>query len=76
MERNGTPRCMAGHIDLTTMTRERFIGAGIALGIATGALVSIFAGSFAFWIGMGICLGVAIGAALSRRSGHEGGESQ
>jgi uncharacterized membrane protein YfcA len=57
------------------MKPNRFIGAGIAFGIAVGALVSIFLGDFAFWIAAGICLGVAGGVVLSKRSGRDNANS-
>jgi hypothetical protein len=57
------------------MKQNRLIGAGIAFGIAGGALVSIFAGDFAFWIAVGICLGVAGGVVLSKRSGRNDANS-
>jgi hypothetical protein len=54
------------------MKRNRFVGAGIAFGIAAGSLISIFLGGFVLWIATGICLGAAGGAALFRSSGHDG----
>jgi hypothetical protein len=57
---------------LHAMKRNRFVGAGIAFGIAAGSLISIFRGDFVLWIATGICLGAAGGAALFRSSGHDG----
>jgi hypothetical protein len=60
------------------MKGNRFIGAGVAFGIAAGSLISIFFRDFIFlrdfalWIATGICLGAAGGATPSQSSGHDG----
>ena len=47
---------------------QKYIGRGMVLGVAVGAVISALTGDWAVWVPVGLATGLAVGAGLTAKA--------